>query len=495
MPLRVKCRCGQEVVLRYSEWVYLLLGVVLLALVLNTVAVLLLYLDRHENHAPPGGAGQTEDARRNGAEAPPDGVNKERSEPTGSSKSAESSNAGPDSGNGSAEKVRTAPRASIPSQETASPLRHLGRPTAAAPRRSLLDQLKLLSPPAAEKSESPGGGDSPSPYRELVEGAPLLRILLLKRTAGRPELMFAWLVDPDPRIRSLAVEQALALERQSAVGERQARPFLLAASDDLRAQPRGRELLERFGLGQKGSRSGVPDAHWNDYRTRAKTLLDVFPECSRLQQLMQTVSRNGGELLLAIDTTQSMEAALVEIKSMVKWLLPTLEWGIPGLRVGVLLYKDGVADTAALSASPSIDVLPLLLGLSAEGGDQPPEGLYPALKAALELGRVGWTPKAEKHIVFLGDAPPPRSDKRAFESLARASHREGGYRVHALGFHPQEGRDKVPYFDDLARSGGGRSVTCDEATLGLEVLVCLLGDDAYDALRVVVPELKRFFGS
>src|SRR5688572_24115940 len=44
MPLRVKCRCGQELVLRYGEWVYVFLGIVLLTVVVNSVALVLLYL-------------------------------------------------------------------------------------------------------------------------------------------------------------------------------------------------------------------------------------------------------------------------------------------------------------------------------------------------------------------------------------------------------------------------------------------------------------------
>ena len=48
MPVRVRCRCGQELVLRYGEWVYAFLGLALLAVLVNMVALLLLYFRLEE---------------------------------------------------------------------------------------------------------------------------------------------------------------------------------------------------------------------------------------------------------------------------------------------------------------------------------------------------------------------------------------------------------------------------------------------------------------
>ena len=43
MSVRVRCRCGQELHLRYGEWVYVLLGLVVLCMALNSLALLLIY--------------------------------------------------------------------------------------------------------------------------------------------------------------------------------------------------------------------------------------------------------------------------------------------------------------------------------------------------------------------------------------------------------------------------------------------------------------------
>ena len=56
MAVKVRCRCGQELQLRYGEWVYVLLGLVLLCVVLNALGLLLLYLrldELQESRAQP----------------------------------------------------------------------------------------------------------------------------------------------------------------------------------------------------------------------------------------------------------------------------------------------------------------------------------------------------------------------------------------------------------------------------------------------------------
>ena len=42
MPLRVKCRCGQEVNLRFNEWVHALFGLLLVVLLVNGTCLVLL---------------------------------------------------------------------------------------------------------------------------------------------------------------------------------------------------------------------------------------------------------------------------------------------------------------------------------------------------------------------------------------------------------------------------------------------------------------------
>ena len=42
MPLRIKCRCGQDLVLRYSEWVYVLVGLSIVGFVANLLVIIAL---------------------------------------------------------------------------------------------------------------------------------------------------------------------------------------------------------------------------------------------------------------------------------------------------------------------------------------------------------------------------------------------------------------------------------------------------------------------
>src|SRR5690606_5325602 len=45
MPLRVHCRCGQEVIVRYSEWVHVVLGLAILATIANVIVAIILFRD------------------------------------------------------------------------------------------------------------------------------------------------------------------------------------------------------------------------------------------------------------------------------------------------------------------------------------------------------------------------------------------------------------------------------------------------------------------
>ena len=61
----------------------------------------------------------------------------------------------------------------------------------------------------------------------------------------------------------------------------------------------------------------------------------------------------------------------------------------------------------------------------------------------------------------------------------RRARQQAGFRVHALGVSPKEGRESVPFFAPLAAAGGGRAKTVDPAKLGSEIFLCLhLGSPA-----------------
>ena len=94
----------------------------------------------------------------------------------------------------------------------------------------------------------------------------------------------------------------------------------------------------------------------------------------------------------------------------------------------------------------------------AQGGGDVPEGVFDALRAALQLGRFSWRPGARKVLFFIGDAPPPYGDFRPLLSLVRQAHQEAGYRVHTVSVQAEKGEEAVFFFPEIAAAGAGASV-------------------------------------
>jgi hypothetical protein len=499
MPLRIKCRCGQELVLRYSEWTYILSGILLLGMAVNAVALCVLYFRLNSIEASLRGRAGATALLEERAALPllsPGGSRDEEEgggEPGGALSVAE---------RGEAPSPARQPQAEgelMPTLRREDRAGWAGSPPTAGASVSLLEQLELLEPPPVPPEEL-----APIGLQRLVEGPPLLRLMLLRMGAAEPLFPWAFLLDPDPALRRAALEQVLELPPPEGKLKERIVRFLLPAVERLREKPQGRGLLERLGIAAPAAAAPAsqpaPDgaihlatSDWKALQEESERLLASLPQSRQLLERFAAAEARGIDLLLAVDSTKSMEAALHDIKPMVSWLLPALGWGLPGTRIALLLYKDEVEEVIGFSSTPAKDVLPRLLSLLAEGGGDVPEGLLAALQGALELGRFDWREEAMKHVIFLGDGPPRYSELRALKHLAAAAHRQGGFAIHALGLTPREGRTSIPFFSDLARSGGGHTATCDAETLGVEILTCLLGEANRESWQTLRPRLEQLF--
>ncbi|MCH2364071.1 MAG: VWA domain-containing protein, partial [Planctomycetes bacterium] len=302
----------------------------------------------------------------------------------------------------------------------------------------------------------------------------LARLLFLSRGSTLPVLTAGHLLDPDPRIHNYAIQLLLDQPEPGLTESNTIRTLICSAAKTILKNARGLELLGRFQLDEKAAL--LPEAKtefdecWSTVITLAEGSRPGWPDLDTFAELLGGLERGGLDLVLAVDTTRSMEAGLRDLKKACSWLLPSLQWGASGVRVGFLTYKDKVVETHGLSETPGEDLLPHLLELKALGGGDVPEGVDSALRASLELGRFSWRPSAAKRIVVIGDAPPNYSELPAIESLVSSCHEQDGFIVHMIGVHPKEG-GRVPFFDRIAARGGGRSPTCPTGDLGKELLL------------------------
>jgi hypothetical protein len=225
-----------------------------------------------------------------------------------------------------------------------------------------------------------------------------------------------------------------------------------------------------------------PEEAWSLASRRVHDRVKDSDAANQLRSWLAAVERDGLDVVLALDATKSMESSLGEVQDVARRLLLGLCWGVSGLRIGLLVYRDEIEEQSDLTAQPEEDLLPTLRQVQAVGGGDVAEGVHAALRGALELKRFSWRSDAMKHVFLVGDAPPPFAELRGLTSLAAACFHEGGYRVHTLGFDPPEdaalpaAEEGVPFFRRIAHAGGGRNARIHGHNLAPEILLCILGE-------------------
>jgi len=529
MPRQIRCRCGQQLQVRHSEWTYIAASLGIVGLLVNIVVIIYLYTRLNEvesnlaeklanqqtavNQAPP-----AEATASAGPPGTPAGVLKQQ--PPASKVPAPKTL--PDKGvatppqeekTASAEppgKVATKDQASPPEEPVviaqAPPTpgsrqlaeKPLGKPLEEEELwkeffRAIADRFKSDNEEKKNVRMKKRAGIEP---RAVFEAPALARLLFLSRSATLPILTASHLLDPDPRVQDHAIRLLLSQPPPLVTESNRIRTILNASGVNMLDHPRGQELLERFqatGEGKVQADIAFEDS-WSTAITLAEGSKPGWPDLETFSELLTGLNRRGLDLVLAVDTTRSMEAGLEDLKKTCSWLLPALQWSAVNLRVGLLTYKDTVITSHPLSEKPADDLLRPILELKALGGGDVPEGIDSAIRGSLELGRFAWRPSAARHILVIGDAPAKYSSLSAIESLVAACHQQDGFILHMVGLRPKE-NPEVPFFARIAAHGGGRSPTCPPGNLGEELLSVSLGAEKTVLPKDLVGLLRTVFSS
>jgi hypothetical protein len=505
MPVRVKCRCGQELVLRYGEWVYFLLGLVLLCLVANSAALLLLHFRIDETAssartaAPPAsvlpGAPRVDEGPRvvesGGGDAKPEpreGAVEPPVRPAG-----EDPPAVPESEGGG-----DSPLPVRPAEEGKAPVGASAVEAILDPDPEVASILSVL-PPWKEgvKSGTAPRQTPPLPAAPWSKEPVVVRFLVLERAPTQGLIRHAFLLDPDRRLRRAAVDRVRSLPVPAGDDALLARRVLEAAAPYLEGDPNRAAVFEAHGLESGEESAAAPgldiEKILGSLGERAAPVLSD-PALASVRSFATRVAENGMDIVLLIDVSRSMEGVLEPLQHDSLWLFPAMGWAFPGVRIGIALYRDGIEAARGFSGPESEDLVRILREARAEGGGDVPEGVHRAVEEALSLGRFAWRPGAEKHIVIIGDAPPPHPEQAPLISLAGRAFREGGYRFHAVSIRPDEGRPAIISFPEVAASGGGTAVTIDQPErLGEEIFWRFFPPDALEALRPLAARLRALF--
>jgi hypothetical protein len=139
------------------------------------------------------------------------------------------------------------------------------------------------------------------------------------------------------------------------------------------------------------------------------------------------------DLVLALDTTQSMEDNVPSLQANLVPMLRTYTEGADRLRVGLVYYRDYMEEylTRRVDFHDDLDFVQRAIdGIRVAGGRDIPEAVNEALYAA--VSRFNWEAD-ERVVVLVGDAPPHPHPRGAITAeLVQSTAAERGVRIHTI---------------------------------------------------------------
>jgi len=136
----------------------------------------------------------------------------------------------------------------------------------------------------------------------------------------------------------------------------------------------------------------------------------------------------GLDIALVIDTTDSMQFVIDDVKAKLSQLVNAIQRMVPTSRVGVVVYRDKGDDYVVKWTDLSFRTDKLqdfLSHINADGGGDWEEAVKEALDAAVH--ELKWRKDSKKIIILVGGSPPHPWDVDAVHSIVRDFHKQGGY--------------------------------------------------------------------
>ena len=210
----------------------------------------------------------------------------------------------------------------------------------------------------------------------------------------------------------------------------------------------------------------------------------------------------GLDLVLVIDTTESMQFVIDEVKQHAAALVQAIQRMVPTSRVGIVVYRDQGDEYVVKWSDLSFktDKLTSFIStITASGGGDWEEAVLEGVDAAIK--ELSWRKKSKKIIVLIGGSPPHPEDVKPLEGLVSEFRRDGGTlstidvtdHLHLSfnrelwrslhGNKPFEAPPKPAFYQqvtgvygDLAKDGGGDLVQLDDdKKLIRDVLILTFG--------------------
>ncbi len=128
----------------------------------------------------------------------------------------------------------------------------------------------------------------------------------------------------------------------------------------------------------------------------------------------------GVDLVLLIDTTNSMQSIIDDVKHQVRGFIGNLQEMVPASRVAVVAYRDKGDEYVTKWVDFSFKtekVQSFVANLRADGGGDYPEAVYEAVDAA--MSELSWRKTARRIMIIIGSSPPHPQSMPALLKLVR----------------------------------------------------------------------------
>jgi hypothetical protein len=314
---------------------------------------------------------------------------------------------------------------------------------------------------------------------------------------------------------------ARVLARSSNLEDKMLAVELAAATDDEELQELARETARQVILKMDRAEAGVLSPrlaavtgqrnlrrhyHWQEWLMKRGRRFEVRPAFafdegagpqppSLLAELdseqfvgvetyMNALGKRELDLAVLLDCTASMFGEISAAQSGLDDMLLFAGDLVSSARLAIVGYRDrrDEFETKAWDFTSEVDeARNQLWTLSADGGGDHPEAVYPALKLAFT--QLAWRPESTKVLILVGDAPPHIGYGQMSVDLAKRAHDEAQVTAHVIQV---EGKD-VKHFPEIAAAGGGRCVSLEDDDLLIAEITGLTLGDRYQQ------EFQEFF--
>lgn len=190
--------------------------------------------------------------------------------------------------------------------------------------------------------------------------------------------------------------------------------------------------------------------------------------------LVQSLRRNGFDIVIAFDSTGSMSGEINAVKNQIERLGSVLVKMVPQARISICTYRDDGDEYVVKGLPLTGDIQAVtryLSQISAGGGGDTPEAVHEGLYWAVQHNQ--FKPRARKVILLFGDAPPHADRLR--ECIQTAAAFTGKQQGIVSTVTCRSGQ-VLPEFYEIARAGGGEAfLSRDERQIVTQLMVLAFG--------------------